>query len=66
MHLLEMSGPWKEMYQLTEDRIGERHYQTLQELPTHWIAAHQAALNGHVLEHTEEPYQLENGAREWH
>ena len=23
MHLLEMSVPWKEMYQLTEDRIGE-------------------------------------------
>ena len=66
MRLLEMSVSWKEMYQLTEDRIGERHYQTFQELPTHWIAAHQAALNGHVLEHTEEPYQLENGARGWH
>ena len=66
MRLLEMSKPWKEMYQLTEDNIGKRHYQMFQELPTHWIAAHQAALNGRVLEHMEEPYQLANGAAGWH
>ena len=66
MCLLEMSRPWKEMYQINEDKIGKSHYQTLQQQPEHWLKAHQAALNGHTLEHTEEPYKLPNGASGWH
>lgn len=66
MRLLEMSRPWKEMYQISEDKIGKSHYQTFQQQPAHWIKAHQAALNGMTLEHTEEPYKLPNGAAGWH
>lgn len=66
MRLLAMSGPWKNMYQISDDKIGKSHYQTFQQQPTHWIEAHQAALNGNTLEHTEEPYKLANGASGWH
>lgn len=54
------------MYQISDDQIGKSHYQTFQQQPDHWIAAHKAALNGKTLEHTEEPYKLSNGASGWH
>ena len=66
MHLLEMSRAWKEMYQIADDKIGKSHYQTFQQQPAHWIAAHQAALNGNASEYIEEPYKLLNGAAGWH
>lgn len=66
MRLLEMSKPWMQMYQINEDKIGKSHYQTFQQQPAHWVAAHKEALNGNTLEHTEEPYKLANGASGWH
>ena len=66
MRLLEMSNPWKEMYKITEEKIGQIHYETFPNQPPHWIAAHRSALNGKTLEHTEEPFVLDNGAMGWH
>lgn len=54
------------MYHITDGHVGKNHYETFPDHPTHWIAAHQAALNGNTLEHTEEPYKLANGASGWH
>jgi len=66
MRLLEMSNPWMEMYQISEEKIGKIHYDTFPNQPSHWIAAHRSALNGKTLEHTEEPFILANGAKGWH
>ena len=46
MRLLEMSNPWKEMYKISEEKIGQIHYETFPNQPPHWIAAHRSALNG--------------------
>ncbi len=54
------------MYQITDAHVGKIHYETFPDHPSHWIEAHQAALNGNTLEHTEEPYKLPNGASGWH
>lgn len=66
MRLIEMSNPWRRMYQITEEKIGKIHYDTFPNQPHHWIAAHNSALNGKTLEHTEEPFILANGAMGWH
>ena len=66
MRLLEMSRPWKNMYQISDEKIGKIHYDTFPNQPSHWIAAHRAALNGKTLEHTVEPFILANGAQGWH
>ena len=66
MRLLAVSKPWKQMYQITDAHVGKIHYETFPDHPSHWISAHQAALNGNALEHTEEPYKLPNGASGWH
>jgi len=66
MRLLEVSRPWKQMYQISDEKIGKIHYDTFPNQPSHWITAHKAALNGKTLEHTVEPFILANGAQGWH